>query len=95
MPEATVLYSVTAAVVVGLVGWVAVVLKSAKEPWARDVPPEAPKPDVPLEAEPLATDVNAAPDANAPAPAAFETPTSDAADADAADAKATTTTTKE
>lgn len=38
MPETNVLYSVTAAVVVGLVAWVAVVLKSAKEPWAREVP---------------------------------------------------------
>jgi hypothetical protein len=35
MPEATVLYSVTAVVVVALVVWVAVILKMAKEPWAR------------------------------------------------------------
>ena len=41
MPEANVLYSVTAAVVLGLVTWVAVVLKTAKEPWARDLPPAA------------------------------------------------------
>jgi hypothetical protein len=41
MPEATVLYSVTAAVVAGLVVWVAVVLKTAKEPWARQAAPAA------------------------------------------------------
>jgi len=35
MPEATVLYTVTAVVVLGLVVWVAVVLKTAREPWAR------------------------------------------------------------
>ena len=51
MPETSVLYSVTGAVVVGLVAWVAFVLKGAKEPWAR----ETPKPvrtagdDVPVE----------------------------------------------
>lgn len=53
MPETNVLYSVTAAVVVGLVAWVAVVLKSAKEPWARAVPPATREreADVPLEGE--------------------------------------------
>lgn len=35
MPEATLLYSVTAVVIAGLVIWVAVVLKTAKEPWIR------------------------------------------------------------
>ncbi len=35
MPEATVLYTVTAVVVLGLFVWVAVVLKTAREPWAR------------------------------------------------------------
>jgi len=67
MPEANVLYSVTAAVVLGLVGWVAVVLKSAKEPWARHVPPPPPEDDVPVEpaskaaaAEPAADDEPAA-----------------------------------
>jgi hypothetical protein len=50
MPEATVLFSVTAAVVVGLVAWVAVVLKTAKEPWARPAPPApARTEDVPVE----------------------------------------------
>lgn len=50
MPEANVLYSVTAAVVLGLVTWVAVVLKTAKEPWARDLPkPARADDDVPLE----------------------------------------------
>ncbi len=46
MPEATVLYSVTAVVVAGLVIWVAAVLVRAKEPWARPMPllamPDAP-----------------------------------------------------
>lgn len=37
MPEATVLYSVTAVVVAGLIVWVAAVLKTAKEPWIRAV----------------------------------------------------------
>ena len=50
MPEANVLYSVTGVVVLGLVAWVAVVLKSAKEPWTRDVPPP------PREAQDLAPD---------------------------------------
>ncbi len=35
MPETNVLYSVTAAVILGLIAWVATVLKQAKEPWAR------------------------------------------------------------
>jgi hypothetical protein len=39
MPEANVLYGVTAAVVIGLIVWVLLVLKTAKEPWARDVVP--------------------------------------------------------
>jgi hypothetical protein len=38
MPEPHVLYLVTAAVIAGLVVWVALALKSAKEPWARAVP---------------------------------------------------------
>lgn len=38
MPEANVLYTVTAVVVAGLVLWVLASLKMAKEPWAR---PEA------------------------------------------------------
>jgi hypothetical protein len=37
MPEANVLYTVTAVVVAALVIWVAFVLKTAKEPWARAV----------------------------------------------------------
>ncbi|MBX3208201.1 MAG: hypothetical protein KF764_24350 [Labilithrix sp.] len=41
MPEATVLYSVTAVVVAGLVVWVLAVLKTAKEPWARAAPPRS------------------------------------------------------
>jgi hypothetical protein len=35
MPEANVLYSVTAVVVLGLIVWVVVVLRTAKEPWVR------------------------------------------------------------
>lgn len=42
MPEATVLYSVTAVVIAALVLWVAAVLKTAKEPWAREPPPKPP-----------------------------------------------------
>ncbi|AKV02923.1 hypothetical protein AKJ09_09586 [Labilithrix luteola] len=44
MPEANALIGVTAAVVVGLVIWVAIVLRTAKEPWAR---PLATSPGVP------------------------------------------------
>lgn len=40
MPEATVLYSVTAVVIAALVLWVAAVLKTAKEPWAREPRPK-------------------------------------------------------
>lgn len=39
MPEATVLFSVTAVVVVALVVWVVVVLARAKQPWARAASP--------------------------------------------------------
>jgi hypothetical protein len=46
MPEATTLYSVTGVVLVGLVAWVAMVLKQAKEPWARPAPPEEPAEDL-------------------------------------------------
>ena len=40
MPEATALYVVTAVVLAVLVLWVAVVLKTAKDPWARAVGPD-------------------------------------------------------
>ncbi|MBX3185457.1 MAG: hypothetical protein KF819_00525 [Labilithrix sp.] len=54
MPEANVLYAVTAVVVLGLVAWVLVVLKTAKEPWARAVPQAAARSDdAPLEKEAL------------------------------------------
>jgi flagellar biosynthesis/type III secretory pathway protein FliH len=49
MPEANVLYSVTAAVIVGLVAWVALVLKTAKEPWARPPVASLRTEDVPVE----------------------------------------------
>ena len=86
MPEANVLYSVTAAVVLGLVTWVAVVLKTAKEPWARELPQaEKVDDDVPIEkvekvivAEPAAE--NAMTSEGAPA--------SEKAEAKADDAKA-------
>ncbi|MBS2016156.1 MAG: hypothetical protein JST00_24960 [Deltaproteobacteria bacterium] len=61
MPEPTVLYSVTVAVVVGLAAWVAVVLKNAKEPWTRDVPPP-PASEASADA-PLVTDDDAKKDA--------------------------------
>lgn len=48
MPEANVLYAVTGAVVLGLVVWVATVLKTSKEAWAR------PRSEI-LEPEPEAT----------------------------------------
>ena len=51
MPEANVLYSVTAVVVVGLVAWVAFVLKTAKEPWSRPPVPQPRTADVPVEGE--------------------------------------------
>lgn len=67
MPEANVLYGVTGVVVAGLVVWVAAVLKTAKQPWAR---PEAAAaavaaraPDVPVEK----TEDEAAPEAEAKA----------------------------
>ncbi|HVJ90924.1 MAG TPA: hypothetical protein VM580_14070 [Labilithrix sp.] len=41
MPEATALYVVTAVVLAVLVVWVAAVLKTAKEPWARAMGPDA------------------------------------------------------
>ncbi len=55
MPEANVLYAVTAVVVLGLVAWVAFVLTTVKEPWARELgrpalaPTPAPTGDVPVE----------------------------------------------
>lgn len=57
MPEANVLYVVTAVVVLGLAAWVAFVLKAAKEPWTRpdlaqlaQAGPARP-PDTPVEPE--------------------------------------------
>lgn len=51
MPEANVLYTVTAVVVAGLAIWVAAALKMAKEPWARPAPATATEraADVPIE----------------------------------------------
>ena len=88
MPEANVLYSVTAAVVVGLVVWVVFVLKTAKQPWARETPALA-RVDGPLEpvvVEPIAVETSA----STVAPPVVDAPAADAAaDADAdADADA-------
>jgi hypothetical protein len=69
MPEANVLYSVTAAVVVGLVAWVAVVLKSAKEPWAREAPKGARGEDVAVEKADADADAKADAEAEADAEA--------------------------
>lgn len=69
MPEPNVLYSVTAAVVFGLVAWVAVVLKNAKEPWTRDVPPPPavePAADAPLVKDEPAEAVDSKKPASAP-----------------------------
>jgi hypothetical protein len=49
MPEATILYVVAAVVAAGLVLWVAWVLKTQREPWARG--PLEPRP-VPVPPEP-------------------------------------------
>jgi hypothetical protein len=51
MPEANVLYIVTAVVVAGLIAWVSYVLKTAKEPWAREpsVTPKGADPSPPIE----------------------------------------------
>jgi hypothetical protein len=53
MPEAHVLYTVAAVVIAGLVGWTAVVLAKAKEPWGRPPPPSLPQQPVPLAAGPV------------------------------------------
>lgn len=45
MPEATVLYTVTAVVVLGLIAWVAAVLMTAKQPWARASMPRSDEAD--------------------------------------------------
>jgi hypothetical protein len=50
MPEPTVLYAMTALVTVGLAVWVVVVLRVAKEPWARPASGGAAAPDVEAEA---------------------------------------------
>lgn len=51
MPEANILYTVTAVVVAALVVWVLAALKMAKEPWARPAAAAALEraPDVPVE----------------------------------------------
>ncbi|MDB5215689.1 MAG: hypothetical protein JWO86_3616 [Myxococcaceae bacterium] len=88
MPEANVLYSVTAAVVLGLVAWVAFVLKTAKEPWARPPIASLRTADVPLEGAaeaPVAAKADA--DAKADEKAA-DAKTEAKADEKAADAKA-------
>lgn len=80
MPETNVLYSVTGAVVVGLVAWVAVVLKSANEPWARPAARTRHTDDVAVEAEAKAdAEVKADADDKAEADARVEAKADDAA----------------
>ena len=70
MPEPNVLYTVTAVVVVGLVAWVAVTLKTAKEPWARPLPSgavPAPEPAPEKTEEPKAEASEKAAEPEAPA----------------------------
>ena len=55
MPEASVLYGVTGVVVLGLVAWVAIVLKTAKEPWARTLLPQVATAGAHLDDPPLET----------------------------------------
>jgi hypothetical protein len=65
MPEATILYVVTAVVVTGLVVWLAVVLRGAKESWGRPQPPRFDEPELappapaPQEAPPATSDADA------------------------------------
>jgi hypothetical protein len=56
MPEATLLYSVAGVVIAGLVLWVAWVLKTQKEPWARGPLVQSPVPAAALPAEPASLD---------------------------------------
>jgi hypothetical protein len=63
MPEANILYAVTAVVVAGLAGWVVAVLRTAKEPWKRAVPVAA----APAEATEDVDDGKVNPDATAEA----------------------------
>ncbi len=90
MPEANVLYAVTAVVVFGLATWVAVVLKTAKEPWAREIPKE-PEPRVYADAELQAANEMTSEGAPAPGGASGTSPSPSKGEADAnveADAKA-------
>jgi hypothetical protein len=91
MPEANVLYAVTGSVIVALVAWVAFVLKTAKEPWARppvaslrieDVPVEGSVVVAPSEAE---ADADAKADAKADAEADAEAETKDETKVEAKD----------
>ena len=98
MPEANVLYSVTAAVIVGLVVWVAFVLKTAKEPWARPPVASLRTEDVPVEGSAVApveveakaeageeakADAKEEPDADADAKAEAKAEVAEEADAEA------------
>jgi hypothetical protein len=70
MPEAHALYAVTGSVIVGLVVWVAIVLKLAKEPWGRPAPvvvPAEPPTDPDATAQATAVTVPEPPPAPAPA----------------------------
>lgn len=69
MPEATALYSVTAVVVLGLIIWVALVLRTARESWARPPVPRSAEPAAEEEPAALATKAPTTIDADATAKA--------------------------
>ncbi len=58
MPEAKLLFGVTALVILGLVAWVVAVLRAPREPWAREY--VMPQP-VPVEEPPLVGEAPAEP----------------------------------
>jgi hypothetical protein len=83
MPEPNVLYGVTLMVVLGLLAWVAYVLKTAKEPWARPVA------SVAVADAPLVTEEEPAQEAaDEPAKAAEKVDKADKAEEDAEAEKA-------
>ncbi len=63
MPEANVLYAVTLAVVLGLVTWVLVVLRTAKQPWTRDGAPAVLSAEIDMTSPPgVVSDTRSGPD---------------------------------
>ena len=70
MPEANALYAVAGTVIVGLAVWVAIVLKTAKEPWGRPPPvvvPAQPASDPDATAQATAVHVPEPPEPPSPA----------------------------